>query len=104
MCGAILAVATVSTRETLQRAYEDEKASDSSRRILLVLRVRYDGAGQSRVARALLRHKSWATKWLRRFEKEGIDDLKKFLARYYRTKRFHLDMRRFLLTKRGLRS
>lgn len=29
-----------------------------------------------------------------------LQDLKKFLARYYRTKRFHLDMRNFLLTNR----
>jgi len=29
-----------------------------------------------------------------------LQDLRKFLAKYYRTRRFHLDMRSFLLTKR----
>jgi hypothetical protein len=30
----------------------------------------------------------------------SIEDLKKTLAEYYRTRRFHLDMKKFLLTKR----
>lgn len=30
----------------------------------------------------------------------NLQDLKKFLARYYRTRRFHLDMKGFLLTDR----
>jgi transposase len=30
----------------------------------------------------------------------SIEQLKKFLAKYYRTRRFHLDMRSFLLTDR----
>lgn len=30
----------------------------------------------------------------------ALQDLKKFLAKYYRTRRFHLDMKRFLLTNK----
>ncbi len=32
----------------------------------------------------------------------SVDDLKKFLARYFRTRRFGLDMRQFLLTEKCL--
>lgn len=33
-----------------------------------------------------------------------LPDMRKFLAGYYRTRRFHLDMKSFFLTNRGLGS
>lgn len=63
-------------REKLEKAYDEEKDADVSRRILLVLKVRCDGMKQSHAAKELLRDKSWATIWLRRFDEEGLDSLK----------------------------
>jgi len=63
-------------REMLEKAYREEKDADVSRRILLVLKVRCDGMKQSHAARELLRDKSWATIWLRRFDEHGLNGLK----------------------------
>ena len=63
-------------RETLEKAYNEEKDANVSRRMLLVLKVRCDGMKQSHAAKELRRDKSWATIWLRRFEKEGLDGLR----------------------------
>ena len=59
-------------RETLEKAYDQEKDAGVSRRILLVLKVRCDGVRPSHVAKELRRDKSWVTIWLRRFEEEGL--------------------------------
>jgi len=64
------------SRETLQRAYDEEKDADVSRRMLLVLKARVDGMRQSHAAKELLRDKSWATIWLRRFDEDGLDGLR----------------------------
>ena len=64
------------SREALEQAYRQEKDADVSKRMLLVLRTKYDGFPAAHVARELHRHKSWTTKWLRRFEEEGIEGLK----------------------------
>ena len=63
------------SREALEKAYWEEKDADVSRRMLLVLKVRCDGTKQSHAAKELRRDKSWATIWLRRFDKEGLDGL-----------------------------
>jgi transposase len=63
-------------REDIERAYNEEKDADASRRMLLVLKVKYDGMKQSRVAEELRRDKSWATIWVRRFDEQGLDGLK----------------------------
>ncbi len=63
-------------RESLEKAYNQEKEADVSRRILLVLKVRYDGLRPSHAAKELRRDKSWATIWLRRFDEEGLDGLR----------------------------
>ncbi len=62
-------------REDVERAYNEEKDADVSRRMLLVLKVRCDGMKQSHAAEELRRDKSWATIWLRRFDEEGLDGL-----------------------------
>ena len=44
--------------------------------MLLVLNVIYQGKVAAQVARDLHRSKSWASDWLKRYDKEGIDGLK----------------------------
>jgi transposase len=63
-------------RETLEKVYREEKDADVSRRMLMVLKVRYDGMKNSHAAEELRRDKSWATIWLRRFDEEGIEGLR----------------------------
>lgn len=65
------------SRETLEKAYSEEKKdADVSRRLLLVLKVRHDGMKRSHAAKELRRDKSWATYWLRRFDGEGLEGLR----------------------------
>ena len=44
--------------------------------MLLVLNVIYEGKISAQVARDLHRNKSWASDWLKRYNKEGINGLK----------------------------
>ena len=68
-------MATIS-RELLERACDYEKDADTRLRMLLVLKVKYDGISQNQAARDLHCLSSWASKWIRRFEREGIEGLK----------------------------
>ncbi|MGI0085945.1 MAG: helix-turn-helix domain-containing protein, partial [Nitrososphaerales archaeon] len=63
-------------KEVIEQAYRQEKDANVSRRILLALKVRYEGIPASHIARDVHRHKSWTTPWLRRFDKEGLEGLK----------------------------
>ena len=63
-------------KEVVEEAYREEKDANASKRIFLVLKVKYEGIPASHVAREVHRHKSWTTPWLRRFEKYGLDGLK----------------------------
>lgn len=85
------------SREVLEQAYKQEKDADVSKRMLLVLRTKYDGIPASHVARELHRHKSWTTMWLRRFEKEGIEGLK---TKERSGRPMKLDHRNFVSVKR----
>lgn len=69
-------VATTLTREALERACSEEHDADARLRMLLVLKVKFDGVGQNQAARELHALSSWAVKWVRRFEEEGIDGLR----------------------------
>jgi transposase len=64
------------SRELFEQAYKDEKDADARLRMLLVLKVKYDGEGQNRAARELNCFSSWASKWIRRFEEEGTEGLR----------------------------
>ena len=44
--------------------------------MLLVLNVIYQGKISAQVARDLHRSKAWASDWLKRYDKEGIEGLK----------------------------
>ena len=62
--------------EQLERAFRDEDDPDVRVRMLLVLRVKGDGVSPSEVSRELHRTKSWASKWLKRFQSRGVDGLR----------------------------
>ena len=63
-------------KEIVEEAYREERDANVSKRIFLVLKVKYQGVPASHVAREVHRHKSWTTPWLRRFEKDGLEGLK----------------------------
>lgn len=69
-------VATTVTREALEGACNEEHDADARLRMLLVLKVKYDGVGQNQAARELHALSSWAVKWVKRFEEEGIEGLR----------------------------
>jgi transposase len=71
-----IAAATTVIREALEGAYKDEHDADVRLRMLLVLKVKYDGVGQNQAARELHAQSSWAVTWIRRFEEEGIEGLR----------------------------
>ena len=61
----------------LKTAYRNEKDADVRERILLVTRVRTDKEEASSVAeKEFHRSRWWAYKWLKRFDKSGLDGLK----------------------------
>ena len=64
------------SKELLEQAYRSEDDPNVKERLLLVIRGRDDGVVSSCVAGELHRTKPWASKWLKRFEAEGIDGLK----------------------------
>lgn len=64
------------SREALESACSRESDADTKLRMLLVLKVKYDGIGQNQAARELHALSSWAAKWVRRFEEEGIEGLR----------------------------
>jgi transposase len=66
----------VVSREMLERAYGEEKDADTRVRILLALRVRFERIIPAEAARELHRCKSWATKWLHRFDEDGLEGLR----------------------------
>ncbi len=68
-------IATVA-RGVLERACREEHDADVKLRMLLVLKVKYDGMGQNQAARELHAQSSWAVVWVSRFEEEGIDGLR----------------------------
>jgi transposase len=63
------------SRQMLQQAYNHENDARVSARMLLVMRVRFDDMLPSHAAKDLHRDKSWATIWLRRFDKDGLEGL-----------------------------
>jgi transposase len=65
-----------SLREQLERAYRDQEDPDVKERLFLVLRVKGDGIRPARASKELRRTRGWATKWMKRFAKDGIDGLR----------------------------
>ncbi len=63
-------------RESFEKIYRYEQDVKTKERMLLVLNVVYRGKISAQVARDLHRSKSWASDWLKRYDKEGIEGLK----------------------------
>ena len=67
----------VVSSEQLNNVYRKETDAGVKERILLVRRVRIDGLDASKVAeRELDKSRWWAYKWLKRFDRHGLDGLK----------------------------
>lgn len=64
------------TRNELIGLYKRESNSKLKERMLLVIRVEYDGLVPAHAAKELHRRKPWASYWLDRYKKEGIGGLK----------------------------
>jgi len=64
------------SKQVLEEAYNRERDGEVRERILLVLRVKGDDVRPARAARELHKTRPWATKWLRRFEEEGLAGLR----------------------------
>ncbi len=62
--------------QVLEEAYHGEENGDAKERMLLVMRVRSEGVTASEACKELHRTKGWASKWLNRFEEDGIEGLK----------------------------
>ena len=60
----------------LDNAYKRESNANVKERILLIKRIMYDGRNIGMVSKELRRSIAWAYKWLRRFDKEGLEGLK----------------------------
>lgn len=66
----------IPSRQTLEDAYRQEKDSDTGARILLALKVVHDNMKPAGASGQLNRSRPWATKWLRRFRKRGLEGLR----------------------------
>ena len=60
----------------LESAYNGEKDGEVRSRVLLMLRVMVDHVRPAHAVRELHRTRAWATKWIRRFEAEGLEGLR----------------------------
>jgi putative transposase len=63
-------------RKELTNLYKKESDPNVKERLLLVLKVKVDDRIPARVARELHRSRTWASDWLARYSKEGIEGLK----------------------------
>jgi transposase len=67
---------TNNNKTSFVKIYKSELEGKVKERMLLVLDVVYHGKIASHVARDLHRNRSWACKWLKRYDKQGIEGLK----------------------------
>ena len=63
-------------KSELKELYGREEDAKVKERLLLILRVEVDGAIPASAAKQLHRSRPWASYWLERFSKEGLDGLK----------------------------
>lgn len=83
--------------QVLEEAYHGEEDGDVKERMLLVMRVRSDGVLASEACKELHRTKGWASKWLTRFDKKGLDGLR---TRERSGRPMKLDHKEFVSVKR----
>ena len=66
----------LTTKAKLVDLYKKETDSKVKERILLVIRVREDGHVPFRVVKELHRSNPWASDWLKRYDREGMEGLR----------------------------
>ena len=64
------------TKTKLVNLYKKENDSKVKERLLLVIKVREDKQIPFRVVNICIRSNPWASDWLKRYDKEGIEGLK----------------------------
>jgi putative transposase len=64
------------TKTSFEKLYRDEEDVKTKERMLLVLNVIYYGMIAAHVATDLHRNRSWACVWLKRYDEEGLEELK----------------------------
>ncbi len=64
------------TKTKLVNLYKKENDPKVKERLLLVIRVREDGQVPFRVVKEMHRSNPWASDWLKRYDKEGLEGLK----------------------------
>ena len=73
---SVLNVITVDHKSKLVNLYKKENDPKVKERLLLVIRVREDGQVPFHVVKEMHRSNPWASDWLKRYDKEGIEGLK----------------------------
>ncbi|HEY6537094.1 MAG TPA: helix-turn-helix domain-containing protein [Candidatus Nitrosocosmicus sp.] len=63
-------------KTSFEKIYRNEHDAKTKERILLVLNVLYNDIIPAQAAKDLRRSRSWASDWLKRYQKEGIEGLK----------------------------
>jgi putative transposase len=71
-----MATALTNNKASFVKIYKSELDGKVKERMLLVLDVAYHGKIAAHVARDLHRNRSWACKWLKRYDEEGIEGLR----------------------------
>ena len=63
-------------KTSFEKIYRNEHDAKTKERMLLVLNVVYNNIIPAQAAKDLHRSRTWASDWLKRYDKEGIDGLK----------------------------
>jgi len=66
----------LTSKAKLVNLYKKENDPKVKERLFLVIRVREDGLVPFRVVREMKRSNPWASDWLKRYDKEGVEGLK----------------------------
>ena len=66
----------LTNKAKLVNLYKKENNPKVKERLLLVIRVREDGHVPFRVVKEMHRSNPWASDWLKRYDKEGMEGLK----------------------------
>jgi putative transposase len=67
---------TISSNNELAEIYREESDPKVKERLLLILRVEVDGMVPAHIVQELHRSKPWASYWLNRYVKEGVEGLR----------------------------
>ena len=63
------------SKTSFEKIYRNEQDAKTKERMLLVLNVVYNNIIPAHATKDLHRSRAWASDWLKRYDKEGIDGL-----------------------------